>query len=375
MARGSAGRRPTIIDVAEAAGVSVTTVSRVMRKQADVKQETRARVQEAIDRLGYRPSPLARAMLSGGSKLLALLVSDIANPFYPQLAKSVEQEAKRDGYTVVICNTGDRTAETRRYIERLLRQGLDGVIHASVSRDEKALLSLVGDPSRVVFTNRRPSEQSVSYVVSDNRAGAEHLTRHLLAKGHRRIGFIAGPSWAFNAADRLAGFRQVIAGAPDAETQIAEGAFSTEHGAEAAYQWMRSARPPTAIIAVNDSVALGAVGALARLGLRVPEDVALAGFDGVRIAASPIFSLTTVDQQIDRLGRRATRILLRQLVAGAAAPPVHEILPTRLLLRRSTDAPPRRQLKALLRDTADLDTTGVLSIEMVGSTDSDHPSE
>jgi DNA-binding LacI/PurR family transcriptional regulator len=368
MAKPAAERRPTIIDVAQAAGVSVSTVSRVLRKHADVRAETRALVQEAIDRLGYRPSALARAMVSGETKLLALLVSDIANPFYPQLAKSVEQEAKRKGYAVVICNTGDLPAETRRYTERLLRQGLDGVIHASAARDEKVLLSLVGDANRIVFTNRRPSEESVSYVVSDNRAGAEHLTRHLLTKGHRRIGFIAGPDWARNAAERLSGFQQAIAGVHDVETQIAAGPFSAEHGAQAAEELMRSSRPPTAIIAVNDSIALGAFEALAKLGLRVPEDVALAGFDGVQLAASPMFNLTTVDQQIDQLGRRATRLLLRQL-AGTAAAPAHEILATRLLVRRSTDAPPRRRLAGVRRQRPGAEPTGVLSIELVSSSE------
>ena len=288
MARPPLGRGPTIVDVARSAGVSVSTVSRVVRDHPDVGAETRARVHAAIDTLGYRPSPIARALVSGQTRLLALLVSDIANPFYPQLAKSVEQAAKRDDYTVIICNTEDRTAETRRYIERLLRQGLDGVIHASAARDEKVLLSLMDDPRRVVFTNRRPSSNSVSYVVSDNRSGAIELTRYLLSRGHRRIGFIAGPSFARDATERLDGF----------------------------------------------------AAALAAGGLRVPQDVALAGFDGVQLVASRIFDLTTVDQHIEQMGRLAVQILLRQLADGASDVPTHEVLPTELLLRGSTEGVP-----------------------------------
>lgn len=340
MSRRAENRRPTIIDVSRAAGVSVSTVSRVLRDHVDVNAETRTRVKQAIDQLGYRPSPLARAMVAGETKLLALLVSDIANPFYPQLAKSVEREAMRKGYAVVICNTDDRTAETRRYLERLLLQGLDGVIHASVARDEETLLRLVGDPSRVVFTNRRPNSTDVSFVVSDNVAGAKSLTQHLLSQGHRRIGFIAGPNWALNAEERLIGVRQAIDEAGDAELWIAPGPFTRDHGEQTATQWMRERRPPTAIIAVNDSAALGVLEALASMRLRVPDDVAVAGFDGVQLAASPMFSLTTVDQQIDLLGKRAAQILLQQLAAGPTVTPRHETLPTRLLLRRSTDAPP-----------------------------------
>ena len=338
VARPPLGRGPTIVDVARSAGVSVSTVSRVVRDHPDVRAETRARVHGAIELLGYRPSPIARALVSGQTRLLALLVSDIANPFYPQLAKSVEQAAKRDDYTVIICNTADRTVETRRYLERLLRQGLDGVIHASVARDEDVVLSLMGDSRRVVFTNRRPAHRSVSYVVSDNQSGAAELTRHLLACGHRRIGFVAGPSYARNATERLRGFTHAMKEVHDAQPFVAEGDFSAEGGDRAVRAWMDMAPSPTAIIAINDSVALAALEALTDLKLRVPEDVALAGFDGVRLAASRVFDLTTVDQHIEQMGQRAVQILLRQLGDGVDSVPVREELPTQLLLRGSTES-------------------------------------
>ncbi|MEO7666665.1 MAG: LacI family DNA-binding transcriptional regulator, partial [Dehalococcoidia bacterium] len=201
------GRRPTgrvtIDDVARAAQVSVSTVSRVIRDHPDVQSETRAAVLATIDSLGYRPSSIARALVSGETRLLALLVSDFTNPFYPQLAKSIEEEADRAGYMVVICNTRDRTADARRQLTRLLGQGLDGVIHASVGRDEEAVLSVLGDVWRVVFTNRPPRSRSVSYVVSGNADGAAELTRHLLSLGHQRIGFVGGPPYARNATERL----------------------------------------------------------------------------------------------------------------------------------------------------------------------------
>ena len=329
-------RGPTIVDVARLANVSVSTVSRVVRKHSDVKGETRERVHAAIETLGYQPSPIARALVSGRTRLIALLVSDIANPFYPQLARSVEQEAKRMDYTVVICNTGDRPAETRRYLERLLQQGLDGVVHASVSGDENVLYELLPDRRRLVFTNRPPRGREASYVVSDNAGGAEALTRHLLSRGHRRVGFIAGPSFATNAVARVQGFRRVMAEAGETDPLVAEGDFSAIHGATTALLWRQSADPPSALIAVNDSVALGALEALTDRGLSVPEDVALAGFDGTRLAASPLVDLTTVDQRIDRMGRRAVRVLLRQLSRRTGGP-TRETLPTQLLVRGSTE--------------------------------------
>lgn len=336
MARESHGRAPTIVDVARDAGVSVSTVSRVMRDHADVGAATRAHVREAIDRLGYRPSPIARALVSGQSRLVTLLVSDISNPFYPQLAKSVEQEAKQAGYAVVICNTEDRTAETRRYVERLLRQGLEGVIHASVAHDEQVLLSLMADERRVVFTNRRPAQPAVSYVVSDNEGGAAELTRHLLSLGHRRIGFISGPKYARNATERLKGFRHAMKEVTDTQMFVADGDFSVESGRRAVVEWMKDKRAPTAMIGVNDSVALGALEALVDSRLRVPDDVALAGFDGTQLSASPLLSLTTVDQHIENLGQRSVQILLKQLASVGEFDPVREVLPTKLLLRAST---------------------------------------
>jgi LacI family transcriptional regulator len=269
--------------------------------------------------------------------MLALLVSDITNPFYPQLAKSVEREAGRDDYTVVICNTGDRTAETRRYLERLLRQGLDGVIHAAVARDEPVLLSLVDDHRRVVFTNRRPKSKSVSFVVSDNHGGAMQLTNYLLAQGHRIVGFISGPPYARNATERLDGFLAAMSARPDAKPLIADGDFSTRSGAQAAHEFLAAATPPTAIIGVNDSIALGALGALTERNLKVPDDIALAGFDGVQVSSYSLAGLTTVDQHIDQMGREAVRILIRQLNTSVFIP-THQVLPSELLVRKTTAA-------------------------------------
>jgi LacI family transcriptional regulator len=331
----SAGR-VTIVDVAQAAGVSVSTVSRVIRDHADVGSETRSRVHAAISKLGYRPSPIARALVSGQTRLLALLVADFTNPFYPQLAKSIEEEAGKVGYTVVICNTSDKVSEVRRHLTRLLDQGVDGVIHASVGNDEATVLSALGDPRRVVFTNRPPLSPSVSYVVSDNLGGAASLTRHLLAGGHRQIGFIGGPLYAGNANARLRGFEVAMGEADGTEAFVVHKVFGKESGSSAVSDWLDHGFNPTAIIANNDTVALGAMEELIRRGLRIPEDVAIAGFDGTDFSASPVIGLTTVDQHSDEMGRRAVRALLKQLGSQTFVP-TRQMLPTELLPRRSTE--------------------------------------
>lgn len=334
-------RAATIQDVAHAANVSVSTVSRVARDHADVNEHTREHVLRTIQELGYRPSPIARALVSGRSQLLALLVSDIANPFYPQLAKSIEREAKRHGYGVIMCNTDDDAGETRHYIERVLDHGIDGIIHASVGDDEELVLDLVDDLDRIVFVNRRPRNEHCNYVVSDNAAGAAELTRHLLHYGHRRIGFVGGPDFASNARERLAGFLRAMESHAATEPLVAHGDFSPESGAQAARDWLSTPAPPSAIVAVNDSVALGILEVVLSAGLSIPDDVAIAGFDDISLASSHALGLTTVAQHIDQTGSLAVRGLLRLLAGPSGAHHVQRVLRPTLLVRRTTAPTPR----------------------------------
>lgn len=331
-------RMPTIGDVADAAGVSISTVSRVVRQHADVKQETREKILAVIETLGYRPSPVARALVAGRSRTVGLLVSDIANPFYPELAKAIEREARKFGYALVICNTEDNVREAKRYVQRLLSQGIDGIIHASVGNDEEPVLSLLGSNTPVVFTNRRPRSPSCHFVVADNRAGAIALTQHLLDLGHRRIGFVGGPDYASNAQDRLDGFKTAMAGQPDAEAVIHTGEFSPQTGREAVKRWIDQGRLPTAIIGVNDSIALGTLEGLLDAGRSVPADVALAGFDDIEMASSRLVGLTTVAQHIDRMGHRAMHIL-RRLLESRAPRPIQEVIQPTLVVRRTSGLP------------------------------------
>lgn len=325
-------RPTTIMDVARGAGVSVSTVSRVLRVREDVSAETRTRVLSVIDELGYRPSGVARALVTGYSRTIALLVSDIANPFYPQLAKSIEGEARKSGYAVVICNTEDSVDESAAYVHRMIDQGVDGMIHASVGQDEERVLELVRDLRQIVFTNRRPRSRDVSYVVADNTKGAALLVRHLAELGHRRIGFVGGPEWAANARERLDGFVRA-ARECNIEALVVGGDFSIGSGATAIDSWLASGEMPTAVIGVNDTVALGAISAL----LAHPERraVAFAGFDDIDLAGSRIIGLTSVAQHIDEMGVSAMRLLLRQM-KNQAAPPVRRVLQPTLHVRQST---------------------------------------
>lgn len=324
------------------AGVSVSTVSRVLRGGPDVSDLTRKRVEDVVNSLGYRPSSIARALVSGESKLLALLVSDLRNPFYPQLARAVEREAADAGYAVVICNTDDNDDVAARHVERLVRQGLDGAVYASSCGNEEELIELLGGQHRVVFANRRPVSDSSSYVVSNNQDGAAALTRHLLELGHRNIGFVGGPSFATNAKERLVGFHDALRSFPDATALVSAGPFSKETGLRAVGGWLDAGIPITAVIGVNDTVALGALEAIMERGLTVPADIAVAGFDNVDLASSTVLRLTTVDQDIDLMGATAVRILLDQL-KSPDNPPTHEMLGSALIPRRTTEGSRQHQ--------------------------------
>jgi LacI family transcriptional regulator len=336
--------KPTIATVAEAAGVSIATVSRVVRGHADVHERTRARVLAVIEELGYRPSPLARALVSGRSRTLGLIVSDISNPFYPQLAREVEQSAAAEGWAVVICNTDDDPDVERQCLERLLDQGIGGIIHGSARLDSDAVEVMVKTDVPIVFVNRRPHGSKASYVLADNELGARKLTAHLLDLGHRRIGFIGGPDFACNARERLNGFLAMVEEhGEDATVLVATGDFETETGRSVAADWLGDEEQrPTAIIGVNDMVALGAMEAVLAAGLRVPDDVAVAGFDDIELAGSALISLTSVAQHIDEMGRKAVRAVLR-LARQPKARRRHmrEVLEPELIVRRSTLATAR----------------------------------
>lgn len=330
---------PTIVDVATAAGVSISTVSRVVRDHPDVGANTRAAVLAVIARLGYHPSSLARALVSGRSQTIGLLVSDIANPFYPQLAKSVEREAAHQGYKVIIANTDDSVEQTMQHLSRLLGHGIDGIVHASVGADEQVVLDSLEGKAPVVFTNRRPRSELAHYVVTNNELGARQLTEHMLSLGHRRLGFIGGPQFAANARERLKGFLDAMKSVGEADAFVAEGGFDIESGRSAARRWLADRNRPTAIIGVNDLVALGAMEAALEGGLEIPVDVAIGGFDDIQLASSSLIGLTSVSQHIDQMGQRSVQVLLGLLEGPLPDHPIQEVLLPTLQVRRTTQIP------------------------------------
>jgi DNA-binding LacI/PurR family transcriptional regulator len=338
--RGSKLRRPTIRDVAERAGVSVATVSYVVNGTRSVSGGTRSRVEAAIAALGFEPNSAARGLKRDRAATIGLVVPDLLNQFFAALVAGLEEAAAERDVLVVLCST-DASPEREAYYARLLRgRRVDGVVYLTGTGLPPASLVELAANEPVVFVDERLSGVDVPFVGVDNRRGARELMRAVLDAGHRRIAIVGGPSALWTAEQRLAGYREALAGAgidPDAVPLI-RGDYREDSGHAAAARLLDSAEPPTAIVAANDLMAVGVLACAREWALRVPHDLSIAGFDDIPLARLLQPGLTTVRQPARDLGREAAKLLFARIDAPAGAPG-HVELPAELVLRDSV-APP-----------------------------------
>ncbi|MEO6943140.1 MAG: LacI family DNA-binding transcriptional regulator [Lacisediminihabitans sp.] len=307
----------TIRDVAEAAGVSVATVSRVANASANnypVRPQTRERVLEVISRLGYRPNDNARGLLLKRSGLIGIVVPDISNPYYPEVARGIEDVAHAHGYKLMFCSTDRLADRASAYIEALLLKRVDGLVIVGGGDEIQLSEATVATyDTKVVFIGR-PSA-SFSTVRIDNTGAARDATNHLLALGHQRVGFISAGASSNTVNERRRGYIAALkaSGLSIDEDLIVDGDFTEAVGYSAAKRLLTLQHPPTAIFASNDRMALGAMAAIVDLGLTVPDDVALVGFDDVPMSGYLRPALTTVSVAAVELGVRAMEILLKDI--------------------------------------------------------------
>ena len=329
----------TIHDVAKRAGVAPITVSRVINNSGYYSQETRERVEVAIAELGYVPNRLARSLRSKRTNTLALVLTDITNPFFTTLARGVEDTASDAGFMVILCNTDESETEEQKYLQVLLQQQVDGIllVPARSTSDSVGLIQKQNTPV-VVLDRRMPSETNVDIVRCDSVDGAYRLVQLLIGLGHRRIAILSGPSSVSTAEDRMAGYRQAMLEANlDDQPQLAYyGAFTQSSGYELAKQALAVNPPPTAIFAANNLIAIGALKAIQDSGLRVPEDIAMVSFDDLppNLLISPFF--TVVVQPPYEMGQQATRLLLARLAGEISEHCQEVVLPTELIVRQSS---------------------------------------
>jgi LacI family transcriptional regulator, galactose operon repressor len=335
-------KRVTRDDVAERAGVTPSTVSYVINNgPRPVSAAARERVLKAIADLGYQPSDVARSLRSRRSMTLGLVIPNTANPFYAEVARAVEEIGFERGYTVFLCHSSHLPEREQRYAEMLRAKHVDGAIFHPTTADLRPLTFLSQAGIQVVVLER--SVPGYHCFVADERHGGYLATRHLLDLGHRRIGCVVRTGDLTSSTARVEGYRAALAevGLPLDERLIVESDFGYAAGAAAARRLLALAPRPTALVTHNDIIAIGAIKAASDSGLRVPEDLSLAGYDDIAQASYSVPALTTIDYPKHRMGRAAAQLLLDLLAGRETLPPATIVLPVRLVVRGSTAPPPR----------------------------------
>lgn len=333
------GRRPTVWAVAAAAGVSKTTVSRVLTGSPRVSPEARAAVELAIEQLGYVPNRAARSLVTRRTDTIALIVSEsesrlFSEPFFAGTVRGINEELARTDYAFVLLSAEGDIARIERYI---MNGHADGMILMSLHKQDPLLQLLTRTHTPVVLSGRPFAGDNVPYVDADNRTGAAQAVHHLVATGRRHIATITGPADMGVGVDRLEGFRDALPAAARKSWRrmVAHGDFSEESGEQAMHELLERAPELDAVFAASDLMAVGAMRALRAHGRKVPDDVAIVGFDDSHAARLTDPQLTTVRQPMEEIGRSLARLLLTQL-RNPGKRPASLIVPTELVIRDSS---------------------------------------
>lgn len=340
---GAASRRPTISDVARRAGVSVATVSRVLREAESLRPSTAAAVRSAIDELGYRPSAVARSMRTQATDTIGLVVPDLLDPFFPELVEGVDAAASALGYAIILGGSASTDARALKYLHLMADQRVDGLIIAAAELPSASRRWLADIPVPVVAVNAESGDFAETSITSDGEGGARLAAEHLIELGHRRIAYLRGPLDMAAAQRRLDGFRAACdaAGIDPEETPVVVAHPSMRAGELAAMEILERWPATTAIATYSDQIAVGALRALRAAGRRVPDDVSVIGFDDIITGAWLSPSLTTVAQQKHEMGRLAVEHIVRLLRDPSAARDVQHVrLPMSLVVRESTGRVP-----------------------------------
>jgi DNA-binding LacI/PurR family transcriptional regulator len=350
-------RRPgavSIREVAERAGVSIATVSRAVNRIPSVNPELARRVWRAIDEVGYLPNTQARALVSGRSRMLGLIVSEITNPFFPELVQEFETLAVAQGYEVLIGSTSYEPARTESLIHRMLQRNVDGVAVMTFGIEEELVQKLVEREFPLVFVDAGPDLPNIRVLKVDYGEGIRQGVQHLAALGHRRIAFITGPLHLRSAMARRDAFVKSMAelGLTVPREQIVEGSHTMEGGMMAMEKLLNLGELPTGVMCSNDMTAIGVLHALYRTTHSVPDEISVVGFDDIHLAQFMLPPLTTVQMSCAHLAAAAVEALRAGIEREHGKSGTKEWrIPTRLVVRQST-AFPRGTLPALVHGPA-----------------------
>ncbi|RPJ28630.1 MAG: LacI family transcriptional regulator [Chloroflexi bacterium] len=328
---------PTVLDVAKRAGVAPITVSRVINNSGYISEATRERVEAAVKELGYVPNTLARGLRSKKTRTLALVVTDITNPYFTLMARGVEDVAGDANYTVVYCNTDESETKEEKYVNILAQRQVDGVLLVPACGNLKTIKFLLSNDINVVALDRRVSEVEIDSVRSDSEEGAYRLVKLLIELGHKQIAVITGSREVSTSVDRVDGYRRALAEAGLSENELVYwGEFNQHSGYEITHQAMMGFPKPTAIFGVNNFITIGIIKALRDLRMDVPGDVSVVGFDDLpeSMLLSPF--LTVAAQPAYEMGRMATELLLKRISGELTEGHQELVLPIEIIEREST---------------------------------------
>ena len=337
----------TLKELAARALVHPSTISRVANHDPSLRiaPATRSRIEALLRETEYRPNGVARGLKLRQTLVLAVVIPDITNPFFAALFRGVEDGAAARGYNVLLCNTDGSPERQRSHLESLNARRVDGVIMASTVLKDPAVRWLRHQRTPYVLVNRFSDEALDPFVGSDDLTGARLATEHLVSLGHVRIGHLAGQTTVSTGVQRRRGYQAALAeaGLPSDPELVVDSGFTEDGGAQATKGLLALKRPPTAIFAVTDMTAVGAYAVARRQGLRIPEDLAIVGYNDIPLAGRLIPGLTTVHVPIHELGSVAARMLLEQ-IETRELPPKRVVFAPQLVVRGSTGGEPDDQV-------------------------------
>jgi LacI family transcriptional regulator len=335
--------RVTINDVAKQAGVSKSTVSHVINQTRFVEATTKEKVIQAIDELGYRPSGIARSLVSRRTKTAGLLISDVSNPYYPDVILGVEEVALAHGYSIFLCNTGYDLDRGMKYIQSLIDKSVDGVLFMSSSMSLEMVLEVTKNQIQAVVLDwgAQPVKEIATTITIDFTQGIRQAIRHLVELGHKNIAHISGPLDLWTSQIRRDVFLNALAefGLDSHQALVVEGNLQIDGGRRALERTLNHEPRPTAIFAANDLTALGIIWAARNYGLKLPEQLSVVGLDDIDLASKVIPQLTTVMLPRNEIGKLAMSMLLESIESPDGVEKRKLEVGTNLVIRQSTTYP------------------------------------
>lgn len=333
----------TIKDIAKKANVSITTVSRVLNNKAEgIGEATRKRVLEIIDELDYRPNTIARSMVTKQTNTIGLIIPDIRNPFFPELVRGVEDVANQSKYSLFLCNTDGSMEKEAEALKLMREKNVDGIVFTYSYAAMDQLFEELAQKYRipVVLLDRGLEDETFSGVYTDNQKAGYIATKHLIELSHVRIGCITGPGYIQNSRDRLKGYKRALEEYQISidERLIKSGEYKMEGGYQAAKALLEES-DVTAIFALNDLMAFGVYQAAAELGIHIPNDLSVVGFDNLKYNQLLTPKLTTIDQSVYQMGKEAAQMLLSQIKERGEVEPRNIYLDPKLIVRESSAIP------------------------------------